>query len=166
MILQTEWAIIRSSKHAQNHTHQVMRHVIKSSRLSLQFSGEEPGYEAGVVALTGPMQFAMDVQCAGWKTALITGPASTLRSGRVMLCVEQRRVFETFRADRYAVVVHILQLLCIFHSCTVVVIHATRYTLFCVLCASHRAREKFERIKWRSKVKPCCSPTTPFMAEQ
>ena len=75
-----------------------------------------------------------------------------------MLCVDkQRRVFEAFRAERYGV-------LCIFYSCTVVFIHATRYTLFSVSCASHRACEEFDRTKWRSTVEPCCPPTIPFMA--
>ena len=75
-----------------------------------------------------------------------------------MVCVdEQWRVFEGFRAERYEV-------LCIFYSCTVVFIHAIRYKLFSVSCASRRACEKSDRTKWRSAVKPCCPPTIPFMA--
>ena len=74
-----------------------------------------------------------------------------------MLCVdEQPRVFEAFRAERYRV-------LCIFYRCTVVFIHATRYKLFSVSCASRRACEKFDRTKRRSAVEPCCPQTIPFM---
>ena len=47
------------------------------------------------------------------------------------------------------------------YSCTIVLIHATRYTLaYSISCASRQARGKFDRMKWRSAAEttPCAYP--------
>ena len=78
-----------------------------------------------------------------------------LRSGRMS------NDFEMFCAKQYGVhviLVHLHDILQLY-SC----IYLCYYVFACILCASHRARGKFNQMKWWSTIEtmPCCPPLSP-----